>query len=187
MDGQAIVEALKAWVPAEGLEAEEPRDGMPTIVVARGQVQETARKLRDELGFSVLVDVVPVDYHPQEPRFHISYLLLAPPGGPGEGGKRLRMKVRVPGTEPTVPTLSAVWRSANWGEREAFDFYGIAFEGHPDLRRILMPDDWEGHPMRKDYPVQIKEPVKTAWPLQMSSEEFAANIEAARQHTPDRT
>src|SRR4029450_7027076 len=129
--------------------------------------------------FTLLLDAIPVDLHPREPRFEISYLLLNP-GDAGTGPARFRLKVRVPGTEPRLPTLSQVWPSANWAEREAFDLFGILFDGHPDLRRILMPEDWEGFPMRKDYPVQIKAPVKTYEPLQVTQEEFVANLEAAR-------
>jgi NADH-quinone oxidoreductase subunit C len=106
--------------------------------------------------------------------------LLLNPGTSGEPA-RLRVKVQIPGTDARCPTLSGVWRAANWAEREAYDFFGIQFDGHPDPRRILMPDDWEGFPLRKDYPVQIKEPVKTYEPLQLSEEEFVANIEADRE------
>jgi NADH-quinone oxidoreductase subunit C len=161
-----------------GLEEAASADGMPTAYVAREQLVETARALRDR-GFSVLIDAVPVDLLPREPRFEITYLLLNP-GGDGGTPARLRLKVRVPGEDPQLDTLSGVWAAANWAEREAYDLYGIRFEGHPDLRRILLPEDWDGFPMRKDYPVQIKEPVKTYEPLQLTAEEFAANIEAAR-------
>ena len=159
-----------------GLEEVSSADGMPTAYVPLARLAEAGAALR-AAGFSVLIDVVPVDLHPREPRFEISYLLLNP-GGDG-GAARLRLKVRVPGTAE-VPSLSGVWPAANWAEREAFDLFGLQFGGHPDLRRILMPDDWEGFPMRKDYPVQIKAPVKTYEPLQVSQEEFVANLEAAR-------
>lgn len=167
-----------AW-PASipGLEEAPSADGMPTVSVSREQLESACRALRDA-GFSVLLDAIAVDRFPREPRYEISYLLL----NPGLDGTpaRLRVKVHVPGTEPRCPTLSGVWQSANWAEREAYDFFGIHFDGHPDLRRILMPDDWEGFPMRKDYPVQIKDRVKTYSPLQVSEEEFVANIEATR-------
>ncbi|HEU4891692.1 MAG TPA: NADH-quinone oxidoreductase subunit C [Vicinamibacterales bacterium] len=163
-----------------GLQEVAAADGMPTVYVDAGALPEAALALRNG-GFSVMLDAIPVDLHPREPRFEISYLLLNP-GDAGSGAARLRLKVKVPGTDPRLPTLSHVWPSVNWAEREAFDLFGILFDGHPDLRRILMPEDWEGFPMRKDYPVQIKTPVKTYEPLQLSEEEFVANIEAAREH-----
>jgi NADH-quinone oxidoreductase subunit C len=162
-----------------GLEHVPSADGMPTAYVARERLVEAATRLR-ERGFSVLIDALPLDLHPSEPRFEVTYLLLDPGGG-GAAPARLRLKVRVPGADAVLPTLSGVWAAANWAEREAFDLFGIQFEGHPDLRRILMPEDWDGFPMRKDYPVQIKAPVKTYEPLQLTPEEFAANIEAARE------
>ena len=161
-----------------GLEAVPSADGMPTAYVPLEELAEAGRALRDA-GFAVLVDAIPVDLLPREPRFEITYLLLNP-GGSGTAAARLRLKVRVGGADPILATLSGVWASANWAEREAFDLFGIRFEGHPDLRRILMPEDWEGYPMRKDYPVQIKQPVKTYEPLQVSAEEFVANVESAR-------
>ena len=163
-----------------GLEEAPAADGMPTVFVDPSQLVEAGRALRDG-GFSVMLDAVPVDYLPREPRFEITYLLLNP-GGDGRAAERLRLKVRVSGQDPRLPTLSGVWPAVNWAEREAFDLYGILFDGHPDLRRILMPEDWEGHPMRKDYPVQIKQAVKTYEPLQVTQEEFVANLEAAREH-----
>ena len=168
--------SVSASIP--GLVEAPSADGMPTVYVRREELEAACLGLRDA-GFSVLIDAVPVDLHPREPRFEISYLLL----NPGTGGKpaRLRVKVQIPGNDPRCPTLSGVWRAANWAEREAYDFFGIHFEGHPDLRRILMPDDWDGFPLRKDYPVQIKDPVKTYEPLQLSEEEFVANIEADRE------
>jgi NADH-quinone oxidoreductase subunit C len=184
MDSTAIVDALSRAIPgaASRYEAVSSLDGMPTIYVGAEDLVETCLVLRDDpaLRFVLLLDVVGMDYLPRTPRFEVVYILACPgAGGFGGSAKRLRLKVRV-GEEAHVPSVSGVWPSANWAERELFDLVGIVADGHPDLRRILMPDDWEGHPMRRDYPVQIKMPVKTYEPLQLSEEEFVANVEAAR-------
>ena len=177
-----MIELLQKHLPA--FEAVEAGDGMTTIYVGREQLVETCRLLRDtpELRFSFLADIIPVDYLPREPRFEITYLLASlGVGGFGTVPKRLRLRVRVPGEDARVPSVSEIWPVANWAEREAYDLFGIVVDGHPDLRRILMPEDWEGFPLRKDYPVQIKQPVKTYEPLQVTAEEFVANIEAQRK------
>jgi NADH-quinone oxidoreductase subunit C len=95
-----------------------------------------------------LSTVTAVDRYPAEPRFEVVYHLHSI-----EPCQRLRLKCRVRGEDPVIESVSSVWRSANWYEREVFDLFGIKFVNHPDLRRILLPDDWEGHPLRKDYPV----------------------------------
>jgi NADH-quinone oxidoreductase subunit C len=170
---------------AEGSFEEVPSgDGMPTIYITREHLVETMRALRDvpELRFALLADITAADYLPREPRFEVIYL-LASLGVPGYGDtpKRLRVKVRVPGDHAHLESVSSIWPAANWAEREVYDLFGVHFDNHPDLRRVLMPDDWEGHPARKDYPVQIKQPVKTYEPLQVSAEQFVANIEADRE------
>ena len=186
MTATNIVDLLTRLVPGESakVEAVASQDGMPTIVVDRASLPAVAAALRDtpELAFHVLIDATGVDYLPREPRYEIVYLLLSPGvAGYGDSPKRLRIKVFVPGEDPHVPTLSHVWGSANWAEREIYDFFGITFDEHPDLRRILMPEDWEGFPLRRDYPVQIRQAVKTYEPLQVSEEEFVANIRAAKR------
>jgi NADH-quinone oxidoreductase subunit C len=183
MDSTAIIDLLSRTVPAAGLDSVQAGDGMPTIYVALDQLVDTCRALRDtpELRFAFLADLLPVDYYPREPRFEIVYLLASlGVAGFGETAKRLRVKVRVP-ADAAVPSVSSVWPAANWSEREAYDLFGINFRDHPDMRRILMPEDWEGFPLRKDYPVQIKQPVKVYEPLQVSQEQFVANIEATRE------
>lgn len=189
MDTTAIIDVLGKARPEDAgrFEAAEAGDGMPTVYAPLETLVDTCRTLRDapELRFTFLADIISVDYLPREPRYEVVYLLVSPGiGGYGETPKRLRLKVRVPGENPAVPTVSEVWPAANWAERELYDLMGLQVDGHPDLRRILMPDDWEGFPMRRDYPVQIKQAVKTYEPLQVSEEEFVANLEAARRHKP---
>jgi NADH-quinone oxidoreductase subunit C len=181
-----MLDLLNTHLGEGSFEAADSRDGMPTISVARERLVEVCTALRDtpELRFAFLADIVPVDYYPREPRFEVTYLLASlGASGFGERPGRLRVRVRVPGDDPRLPTVSTVWPTANWPEREAYDFFGITFDDHPDLRRLLMPEDWEGFPLRKDYPVQIKAPVKTYAPIQLSEEEFVANIEAARERS----
>jgi NADH-quinone oxidoreductase subunit C len=173
-----MVELLQQHLPAGSFEAAPSADGMTTVYVPLEGLVETMRALKETLGFTFLADMVAVDYYPREPRFEVLYLLanLTTPA-------RLRVKVRVSGNDPTVPTLTGLWKMADWAERELWDMFGIRVEGHKDLRRILMPEDWEGFPQRRDYPVQIKQPVKTYEPLQVSEEEFLANIEASRDRS----
>lgn len=185
MDSTAIIEVLSRVAPRARPMALQSADGMPTIGVTIGDLIDTGLALRDtpELRFAFLADLLPVDYLPRDPRFDITYLLASlGMAGFGDTPKRLRMKLQVPdGASVRVPSVSSIWPAAGWAEREAYDLFGIHFSDHPDMRRILMPDDWEGFPLRKDYPVQIKLPVKTYEPLQVSQEQFVATIEATRE------
>jgi NADH-quinone oxidoreductase subunit C len=183
MDSAQIIDALRGVAPEGAVEAAPAADGMPAIYVAREHVQAVCTALRDlpSLQFNFAADVTGVDYMPREPRFEVVYTLASlGVGGFGDTPKRLRVKVRLPGADPRMPTLSGVWKAMNWGEREVFDLFGVHFEGHPDLRRILMPEDWDGYPARKDYPVQITMKPKVYEPLQLTPEEFARNVQAER-------
>lgn len=183
MDSQQIREALGASVPAGAVTVAPAADGMPAIYVAREHAADVCLALRDlpSLQFALALDMTAVDFLPREPRFEV-VVHLASLGIPpyGDTPKRLRVKFRVPGDDPRMPTISGVWKAMNWGEREVYDMFGIRFEGHPDLRRILMPEDWDGHPARKDYPVQIKMTPKVYEPLQVTAEEFASNVQRQR-------
>ena len=141
---------LRAWNSQAVAEVREFR-GELTIVVPREHLRRAAEFLRGdpELQFTFLADLTGVDRFPIEPRFELNYHLLSM-----ARRQRVRLKVRVSGDDPVVESVTAVWPTANWHEREVFDLFGVRFEGHPDLRRILMPEDWEVHPLRKDYPVE---------------------------------
>jgi NADH-quinone oxidoreductase subunit C len=149
----------------------------PTIYAPAGRITDIMRVLREapELSFALLADVTAVDWWPREPRYEVVYHLVSI-----ANALRLRVKARVSGSAAHLATVSGIWPGAAWLEREVWDLFGIVFDGHPDLRRLLMPDDWEGHPLRKDYPVQIRMATKTFSPLQLSEAEFRANLEADR-------
>ncbi len=127
--------------------------GDQRLTLGAGVIPQVAAALWGEFGFEYLSDLTAVDYWPQlEERFHVVYQFSSL-----QHNCRLEIRVPVDGDKPSVPTISATYYSANWQEREIFDMFGIHVEGHPDLRRILMPHDWEGHPLRKDYPLGYEE------------------------------
>jgi NADH/F420H2 dehydrogenase subunit C len=169
---------LEQALPEGSFQLAATRDDIPTIVVSAEALVEVARVLRDHasLRFNVCLDVTAADRFPRTPRFDVVYHLVAT-----DVPFTLRMKVQLQGVTDTLPTLSGIWPSANWQEREVWDLFGIVFDGHPKLERLIMPEDWEGYPLRKDYPVQVKLPVRTYEPLQLTAEEFRANVEADRK------
>jgi NADH-quinone oxidoreductase subunit C len=145
-----VVERLRSWSANALSEVIEFR-GETTIVVARKVLRAAAERCRDDeaLQFNLLTDATCVDRFPMEPRFELNYHLVSIPLR-----HKVRLRVRLSGDDPVVDSLVPVWPGANWLEREIFDLFGIRFTDHPDLRRILLPEDWEGHPLRKDYPVE---------------------------------
>jgi NADH-quinone oxidoreductase subunit C len=148
-------------------------DLQTTIYVSREDLPVIARTLKDRSGlsFNLLAEITAVDFWPREPRFELVYILVSIPNR-----LRLRMKVRLSGADPRVDTMVGVWPAANWLEREVWDLFGIAFDGHPDPRRLLMPEDWDGYPLRKDYPVQITMTPQTSQALQVTEDEFRASV-----------
>jgi NADH-quinone oxidoreductase subunit C len=130
--------------------------GETTIIVPREAIVEACLffKTTGGLEFDMLSDLCGVDRGPEEdPRFEVNYQLFST-----KKHHRLRLKVLLAEDDAKVPTVTGVWRTANWHERETFDLFGVVFEGHPDLRRILLPDDWQGHALRKDFPLRGYEP-----------------------------
>ncbi len=141
---------LLAWKKEVVQEAKWDRNEL-TIVVERGALREVCAILRDTgtAKFDFLSDITCADWYPVEPRFHVVYHLLSIPRK-----ERVRIKVKLTGNDPNVESITSLWPGANLFEREVFDLFGIRFNGHPNLRRIMMPEDWDGHPLRKDYPVE---------------------------------
>ena len=122
--------------------------GEVTLEIAPAKITSVCGFLKYDQKFVRLSTLTAVDRYPQEPRFEVVYHLHSV-----EHNQRVRLKCRLGGENPQIESVTSVWRGANWYEREVFDLFGIRFSDHPDLRRIMMPEDWEGHPLRKDYPV----------------------------------
>jgi NADH-quinone oxidoreductase subunit C len=149
-NANVVAECLRSWNPKVVVEVMEFR-GETTIVVPRELLRATGEHCRGnaKLQYNFLTDATCVDRFPAEPRFELNYHLVSIPRR-----EKVRLRVWVGGDDPVVDSLVPVWPGADWLEREIFDLFGIRFHGHPDLRRILLPDDWEGHPLRRDYPVE---------------------------------
>lgn len=147
-----LLETIKARFPDDVLDTHAFR-GDETVLLKKEALLKAAAFLKDELGFDFLMDLTAADYLPREPRFELVCHFYS-----SKNNYRLRLKCPVGGTDPRVDSLTPLWAGANWFEREVYDMYGIKFEGHPDLRRILMYEGFEGHPLRKDYPLRKRQP-----------------------------
>jgi NADH-quinone oxidoreductase subunit C len=153
--GSEALDLLRTEFPEAVLEASMPQ-GDACAVVRPEMLTKVLEFLKNDprLGFNVLADLTAVDHMGRNPRFDVVYNLLSVPAN-----RRLRVKVRVDENEPAINTASTLWDSANWLEREVWDMFGIRFAGHPNLKRILMYEEFQGHPLRKDYPVRKRQPL----------------------------
>ena len=153
--GYVVLERLLAELP-DAVEATRSQHGDATVCIDRAAIVDVLAFLRedDACAFEMLSDVTAVDYLGREIRFEMVYHLYSI-----SRNHRLRVTARVPETDAVIRSVVSLYPSANWMEREVFDLYGIRFEGHPDLRRILLYDEFEGHPLRKDYPKQKRQPL----------------------------
>ena len=143
-----VAEQLRGW-NANAVSEVIEFHGETTIVVPRELLRASAEYCRANLQFNFLSDATSLDRFPVEPRFELNYHLVSIPNK-----TKIRLRTRVSGADPVVDSVVPVWPGAGWLEREIYDLMGIRFNGHPDLRRILLPDDWEGHPLRRDYPTE---------------------------------
>lgn len=144
---RSFVVSLHSRLPASILSAH-LEHGELTLTVAPASLAALSRELKDRERFVRLSSATAVDWYPVEPRFEVVYHLHSI-----EQNRRLRLRCLTGGPAPALPSVVEVWSGADWYEREIFDLFGVRFEGHPRLTRILLPDDWEGHPLRKDFPV----------------------------------
>jgi len=141
------LKAILAWSPDALTDAKFDR-GELTLTIAEGEIRAALQTV-NAAGYNFFEDMTAVDWFPSTPRFQLSYHILS-----HSFKERIRLRVLLQDAEPVVDSITSVWAGANYYEREVFDLFGIRFEGHPNLRRILMPDEWVGHPLRKDFPVE---------------------------------
>jgi len=143
----AVAAALESRLPGVITGGHADRNE-PTLFIAPAQIVEVCRILKNEFSFVRLSAITAVDWQPADPRFEVVYLLHSL-----ERNERLRLKCWLSESACEIDSVTGIWRGADWYEREVFDLFGVRFRNHPGLHRILMPTDWEGHPLRKDYPV----------------------------------
>ncbi len=141
------ISSLQASLPDAILDAKYDRNEL-TLTIAKDQIREAASVVQ-KAGYNFLEDVTCVDWYPSEPRFHVIYHIVS-----HSLKERVRLVAPVESIDCTIESITSVWPSANFYEREVWDLFGVRFNGHPGLRRIMMPEEWEGHPLRKDYPVE---------------------------------
>jgi NADH-quinone oxidoreductase subunit C len=142
------VRLLVEWNSAAVQGAKFDRDEL-SVFIERAYIREACALLRAKAGFNFFCDLTCVDWHPAEPRFEVIYHLLS-----HAEKQRVRLKVRLMGADASLESITSVWPAADFFEREVYDLFGVRFLSHPSLRRIMMPEDWDGHPLRKDYPVE---------------------------------
>ena len=152
MEEKDILSALRAAFPSDVLDTAAPY-GDATAVVRAAALRPVMEALLRSHEFTMLLDLTVVDYPDRPERFEVVYHLLSL-----ARNARLRIKLSVPEAAPVVASLAALWKNADWLEREAFDMFGVRFEGHPNLQRLFMYDGFEGHPLRKDYAVRHRQP-----------------------------
>ena len=143
----AAIKAILAWNPGALADAKFDRDEL-TLTISPEFIRPACEAMK-AAGYTFFDDMAAVDWHPATPRYQLSYHLLS-----HRLKEYIRLRVLIDDPDPSIASITSVWPAANFFEREVFDLFGIHFDGHPDLRRIMMPDDWQGHPLRKDYPVE---------------------------------
>lgn len=184
MTSQDIITALQAALPGVPVEAGTAADDAltPVLLAPPQHVLAVCRALRDTPGLEYVAfsNVTAADWYPRrDPRFDVVYHFVSP-----HRRARVRLKVQLAGGA-SIASITSLWPGAGWPERELYDLFGIVFDGHDDLRRLMMPEDWEGYPLRKDYPVQVRKDAQTYMPLQVTAEEFRASMERDRYTRKD--